>query len=114
MTEHYLVTAAREFQKDETRRERRHQALRMPDILAESHLRASLSAIESTSTAAGVHDPRLRSQRGLVAVGIFGYEDTLDEQAATVITDILHAVASLGFSPQAVLDQAAAYYAEER
>lgn len=114
MSAHPIILAAREFQRDEARREKRGQALRMPDLLAEAHLRAGLAAVDSPTSPAGVDDPQARIARGSVAVGVFGYVDTFDEQAATVIVDILHAAASQGFSPQAVLDTAALYYAEER
>lgn len=77
-------------------------------------LRGSVRAVEATRTQGQVEHPHLRVARGLQAVELFGYTDTADENAATVITDILHAVAAAGYSPQAVLNQAAAYYAEER
>jgi len=107
---HPIIRAAQEFQKDEERREKRGQTLRMPDLVAEAHLRAGLSAVEATRLE---HLETHRAARGTVAVDIFDYSDTFDEKAATVVTDILHAVAARGFSPQAVLNQAAAYYAEE-
>lgn len=111
---HPIITAAGEFYDDERRREKRGQKLRMPDLLAEAHLRAGLAATATTATPEGVEDTQARIDRGALAVGIFGYRDSFDEQAATVITDILHAAAARGFSPQAVLDQAALYYAEEK
>jgi len=109
---HPLILAAEEFQQDEARREKRGQALRMPDLLAEAHLRAAVNAAASTS-ADQIYRSEHQDARGHLAVDIFGYTDTFDENAATVITDILHAVEAAGYSPQAVLNQAAAYYAEE-
>lgn len=114
MSAHPIIVAAQEFSRDEARREKRGQALRMPDVLAEAHLRVGLAAVESPRTPEGVDDPQARVDRGVVAVDLFGYSDTFDEQASTVITDILHAVAARGYSPQHVLDTAALYYAEER
>ena len=111
---HPIIAAAREFQSDEQRREKRGQALRMPDLLAEAHLRAGIAAVESTGTPEGVEEGYSKIRRGELAVGIFGYVDDFDEQAATVITDILHAVAARSHRPQEVLDRAAAYYVEER
>lgn len=108
---HPIIAAAREFQKDEERREKRGQTMRMPDVIAGAHLRQGLNAAEATSLEQ--HDDN-RVQRGMVAVEIFDYSDTFDEKAATVITDILHAAAASGWTPQAVLDRAARYYAEER
>lgn len=77
-------------------------------------LEAEIRAAESPSTPEKVESPEYRCGRGELAVGIFDYRDSFDEQAATVITDILHAAAARGHSPQAVLDQAALYYAEEK
>lgn len=110
---HAIVTAAREFSQDETRRRNRHQRPRI-EMIEHIQLNDGLAALDSTKTPEGVEDESLRAIRGSIALGIFGYNDTADEIAATVITDILHAVAVLGFSPQAVLNQAAAYYAEEK
>lgn len=56
---------------------------------------------------------QLHAERGHLAVGAIGYTDTFDEAAANAVTDILHAAAARGHNPQAVLDRAAAYYAEE-
>ncbi len=112
---HPIIAAAREFQKDEARREKRGQALRMPgDGREAAEIDWAIETAESPSTPENVESPEYRRGRGELAVGIFGYVDSFDEQAATVITDILHAAAARGFSPQAVLDQAALYYAEER
>lgn len=108
-----LVDAAREFEADELRRRRRSQRPRIGTAHLFS-LRGALRVIGRTTTKAEVENPHLRVARGLQAVELFGYTDTADENAATVITDILHAVAAAGYSPQAVLNQAAAYYAEER
>lgn len=109
---HAVVVAANEFQKDETRRMKRGQARRMQGGAVLQLVGAGI-ALDSTKSEAGIDAPNLRNGRGSLAVEIFGYSDTFDEQAATVITDILHAVAARGYSPQAVLNQAAAYYAEE-
>lgn len=76
-------------------------------------LEAEIRAAEATSVEQ-VDGREERIARGTVAVGIFDYTDSFDENAATVITDILHAAAARGCSPQTVLNQAAAYYAEER
>lgn len=111
---HPIIAAAGEFYNDERRREKRGQKPRMPDPLVEAHLRAGIAAINSTATPSGIDSQSSREARGEVAVEIFGYRDTFNEKAATVITDILHAVASRGYNPQAALDQAAAYYAEEK
>lgn len=108
---HALITAAREFINDETRRLTRGQKLRMGGI-EKINLASAVLAAESPADPAGVE--RARGERGSLAVSLFGYCDDFDECAATVITDILHAVAERGYSPQAVLNQAAAYYAEER
>ena len=78
-----------------------------------ARLEAEIRAAEAT-TVEQIDQQLEREARGAVAVDLFGYRDTFDEKAATVITDILHAAAARGHSPQAVLDQAAAYYAEER
>lgn len=109
---HPIIAAAREFQSDELRRRKRKQKPRL-DTEETFFLTGSLQAIETTATPEQVEDPHWRNARGSQAVGIFGYTDTFDEQAATVITDILHAAAARGYSPQAVLDQAVLYYAEE-
>jgi hypothetical protein len=106
-----IIRAAREFQKDEQRRHSRGQQLRMPGS-ARGELADAVAAAVATDERS-IDSPIWREQRGRLAVGVFGYTDTIDENAATVITDILHAVAAAGFSPQAVLNQAAAYYAEE-
>jgi hypothetical protein len=110
---HPIVAAAREFQSDELRRRKRKQK---PRLSTEEmfFLTGSLETIEKTQTPEQVESDRLRVARGHQAVEIFGYRDTFDEQAATVITDILHAAAARGWTPQAVLDRAARYYAEER
>lgn len=110
---HPIITAAREFQADEARREKRGQVLRMPSAESERDLREALMASESATSDENILNPYLRSRRGHLAVDVFGYTDSFDENAATVITDILHAVQAAGYSPQAVLNQAAAYYAEE-
>lgn len=110
---HALITAAREFDRDETRRVKRDQKPRL-ELIEHFQLQDGLAALDSTKTPAGVEDEKLRAIRGSIALGIFGYDDTTDEIAATVITDILHAAYALGYSPQAVLNQAAAYYAEEQ
>lgn len=107
-----LVQAGREFVVDEKRRRARGQKPRM-EAEELQQLEAEIRSTEAT-TIEHVDLQHEREARGLVAIGIFGYTDTVDEQAATVITDILHAAAARGFSPQAVLDQAALYYAEER
>lgn len=110
---HPIIAAAQEFQRDELRRRRRKQK---PRLSTEEmfFLIGSLQAVDAAETPEQVENSHLRNARGSQAVDIFGYSDTFDEKAATVITDILHAVAARGFSPQAVLNQAAAYYAEER
>lgn len=111
---HPIIAAAREFQKDEARREKRGQALRMPgDGREAAAIDWAIETAQSPSTAEGVESAEYRRGRGQLAVGIFWYTDTVEENAATVIADILHAVAAAGRSPQAVLNQAAAYYAEE-
>ncbi|QDP45535.1 hypothetical protein SEA_FUZZBUSTER_51 [Microbacterium phage FuzzBuster] len=112
---HAIITAAREFAKDESRRDARGFKRRLPGGgRAILQLVGGTLAAESPTSPEGVASPEMRNGRGSLAVEIFGYSDTFDEQAATVITDILHAVAARGLSPQAVLNQAAAYYAEER
>lgn len=108
-----LVDAAREFVDDELRRRKRGNAPRL-DAKEFFMLRGSIRAVDATRTEGQICHGTLRVARGAQAVELFGYDDTVDEKAATVITDILHAVAAAGYSPQAVLNQAAAYYAEER
>lgn len=112
MSAHPLVAAARELQKDELRRRRRGQRTRLDDSGASS-LDAVLEAVGSPVSAEGIGSPEYRAGRGRVAVEVFDYRDDFDEVAATVITDILHAAVGEGYSPQHILDQAAAYYAEE-
>jgi len=109
---HALITATEEFMSDETRRLSRGQRVRMR-ALDKMDLATCLNAIRSTSRPSGVVDGEYQVDRGSLAVELFDYRDSFDENAATVITDILHAVVAAGFSPQAVLNQAAAYYAEE-
>lgn len=105
-----IVAAALEFQSDEQRRRKRGQR---PRLSAEGTIFLA-GALASIKAGVGqVDEPRQRSRRGTQAVDLFGYEDTFDEKAATVVTDILHAAATRGYSPQGVLNQAAAYYAEE-
>lgn len=108
-----LVNAGHELVSDELRRRKQGNRPRLntEELFV---LRGSIRAVEATQTPGQVSHPHLRVARGLQAVELFGYTDTADENAATVITDILHAVAAAGYSPQAVLNQAAAYYAEER
>lgn len=108
-----LVNAAHELVSDELRRRKQGNRPRL-DSGGLFALRGAIRAVEATQTPGQVLHPHLRVARGLQAVELFDYTDTPDENAATVITDILHAVAAAGYSPQAVLDQAAAYYAEER
>lgn len=107
-----LVQAGREFVVDEKRRRTRNQKTRMSEAELQQ-LEVEIRSAEAT-TIDRVDLQHERVDRGTLAVQIFGYRDTFDEKAATVVTDILHAVAARGYSPQAVLDQAAAYYAEER
>lgn len=107
-----LVEAGQEFLVDEERRTKRGQRTRMTEE-RQGDLAFAIAAV--TECKATVDDtPGRAAMRGNAAVDMFGYADTFDEKAATVITDVLHAAAARGFSPQAVLDQAAAYYAEER
>lgn len=110
---HPIIAAAREFQSDEMRRRKRKQK---PRISGEElfFLIGSLQAVDAARTPEQVENDHLRNARGSQAVGIFDYRDDFDEQAATVIVDILHAVAARGLRPQEVLDRAAAYYVEER
>ena len=106
---HAIIAAAREFSRDESRRRNRHQKPRLK-MVEHIQLNEGLRAIDSPTTPEGVKDAYLRAVRGSVTVAIFGYADTVDENAATVITDILHAVAAAGYSPQAGVNQAAAYF----
>lgn len=106
-----LLEAGQEFLADEERREKRGQRTRMDDR-RQGHLAFAISTL--TDCRATVGDTRGRAaMRGHTAVELFGYRDTFDEKAATTITDILHAAAAKGHDPQQVLNQAAAYYAEE-
>lgn len=107
-----LLEAGQEFLADEERRSKRGQRGRM-NRRRQGDLAFAIATL--TECRATVDDTPVRAAlRGGTAVEIFGYSDTFDEKAASTITDILHAAAAKGFSPQQVLDQAAAYYAEER
>lgn len=107
-----LIEAGQEFLADEDRRTKRGQRTRMTEE-RQGDLAFAIASV--TDCRATVDDtPGRAAMRGNAAVDIFGYSDTFDEKAASTITDILHAAAARGASPQAVLDQGAAYYAEER
>lgn len=112
MSGHPITRAAAEFLKDEQRRARRAQKTRLGEV-GMLQLQGALAVVGATRAPEEVASPDIQIARGAQAVGIFAYTDSFDEQAATVITDILHAAAANGASPQAVLNQAAAYYAEE-
>ena len=107
-----LVSAGREFLADEDRRAKRRQKTRLTRP-QRANLRHTVRTL--TECVLQVGDTRSKSiRRGQAALDLFDYNDDVDEIAATVITDILHAVASHGLSPQRVLDRAAMYYVEER
>lgn len=113
MTMHPLLAAANEFLRDESRRRARGQRPRFEKGKA-AQARASLSGFtEHALTETGGQGIADAAIRGARAVHIFGYSDSFDGAAETVIADILHAVAAQGKDPGAVLAQAFDDYAEE-
>ena len=101
---HAIVEAAAQFQSDERGRKRK----RMP-AEKRAALERTLHAVEHQ-----VNDPIDWARRGEVAVELFGYVDTFDEKAATVIADILWAVQAHGFQPIDVLQNAWQSFNEDR
>lgn len=94
---HPIIEAAAQFQNDERGRKRK----RMPSADARRTLERTLHAAASTE-----QDPIDWARRGELAVELFGYRDTFDEQAVTVIADILWAAQAHGFNPVDVMSKA--------
>lgn len=104
-SEHVLVKAGREFDKDESKRRMRPRFTPAEQTELRLHLGLLGRHIEG---------PNGWAQRGDLAVGLFGYTDTFEEQAATVIADIMWAINARGGDPLHAIAQARAYYYEDR
>lgn len=108
------LAAANEFIRDEDRRKARGQRTRFSTLRA-AEVRITLDGFEKHAlTEKSGHDNESAAIRGSRAVHIFGYRDSFDGQAETVIADILHAVEAQGKDPAAVLAQAFSDFNHER
>ena len=106
MTAPVIVKAAARFLQEDARRKQR------PKLTESEKLELSLD-LNTLQGAVPLHTAQARARRGEVAANLIGYEDTFDEVAANVITDILHAAEAHGHDPLTILARARAYYFQE-
>lgn len=100
-----LARAADEFLQDEHRRQKK------PRFSAEDRNRLSFDVMVLRE--GDRQDGQAFARRGEVAVGIFGYNDTFENAAESVIADILHALNARGIDPLTTLAHARASYFKE-
>lgn len=112
--QHPLLAAAEEFLHDEERRRTRGHRLRFHKEKTAAAQVALNGFTEHALTQTSGQDAASAAIRGSRAVHIFGYRDSFDGAAETVIADILHAVEAQGKDPAAVLAQAFADFSHER
>jgi hypothetical protein len=98
-----VIKAAQEFHEDESKRKRKRFS-----VVENAELALALQALQRQ-----VDSPLHRAQRGEIATDLFGYNDSYDEVAATVIADIMWAVQLRGHDPQQVLAMASGYFNQD-